>query len=160
MNKTLLISGIALSGLLLSLAAAADIYKHVDANGRVTYSNIPSKGATRLQLDPPNVASPPARVRTPTPANFPRIEREIQDQRDSKRKEILKNELEAEKKALEEAKQAYAEGAEKPEVYRTKDGKIFRNVAKFEEKMRQLQADVDAHEKNIQLLQKELDALK
>jgi pyridoxine/pyridoxamine 5'-phosphate oxidase len=36
----------------VSTSALAEIYKHVDAEGRVTYSNITSKGATRLELDP------------------------------------------------------------------------------------------------------------
>ena len=35
----------------------------------------------------------------------------------------------------------------------------FRNVAKYDEKVKSLQADVDGHENNIKLLQKELDAL-
>jgi cytochrome c556 len=84
----------------------------------------------------------------------------MQNQRDDKRKEILQSELASEKSALEQAKKAYAEGESNPEVYRTAEGKTFRNVPKFEEKMKTLQADVDNHQKNIQLLQKELDALK
>ena len=35
-----------------SVATKAEIYKHVDADGRITYSNIKSKGATRLDIDP------------------------------------------------------------------------------------------------------------
>jgi len=33
-------------------------------------------------------------------------------------------------------------------------------MPKFEEKMQKLQSDVDTHEKNIELLQKELDSIK
>jgi SMC interacting uncharacterized protein involved in chromosome segregation len=36
----------------------------------------------------------------------------------------------------------------------------MRNVPKFQEKMKRLQADVDSHENNIKLLQKELDNLR
>ena len=38
------------------------------------------------------------------------------------------------------AKKAYAEGEAKPEVFRTAGGKTFRNVPKFEEKMKGLQS--------------------
>ncbi|HEU4709084.1 MAG TPA: DUF4124 domain-containing protein [Methylophilaceae bacterium] len=144
--------------------AWAEIYKKVDENGHVTYSNVPIKGGVKLDLEPPvstAPASPAAkpRVKTPTPANFPRVDKETQNRRDDKRKQILTEELESEKQALEDAKKAYAEGESTPEVYRTKDGKIRRNVPKYEEKMQRLQAEVEAHEKNIQLLQKELSTL-
>jgi exonuclease VII small subunit len=166
MKKHLFLSLIAIS---LSSHAFAEIYKRVDADGRVTYSNIKSKGATRLELDPDaNVISNDrakagntnATKRSPTPETFPRVDANTQNQRDSKRREILQNELEAEKQALDEAKKAYEEGESNPEVYKTASGKTFRNVPKFEEKMKNLQATVDNHKKNIELLQKELDSLR
>ena len=166
MKKHLFLSLIAIT---LSSHAFAEIYKRVDPDGRVTYSNIKSKGATRLELDPDtnNIsnenkpkASPAASKRTATPDSFPRVDANTQNQRDGKRKEILRNELEAEKQALEEANKAYAEGESNPEVYRTATGQTFRNVPKFEEKMKGLQANVDNHKKNIELLQKELDSLR
>jgi len=165
MNKTLIILGLCFYLLGLAHVAQAQIYKHVDANGKVTYSNIPSKGATKLDIEPPpqgnNASAPerPNRVKTPTPADFPRVDRGTQSQRDDKRKQILQSELEIEKKALEEANQAYAEGKSKPEVYRGANGRTFRNVAKYEEKMQRLQADVDLHKGNVELLQKELATL-
>lgn len=146
-------------------SASSEIYKKVDENGHVTYSNVPIKGGTKLNLEPSgsdggDAAAPRApRAKTPTPANFPKVDRETQSKRDDKRKQILMEELEAEKQALEDAKKAYAEGESVPEVYKTAQGKTRRNVAKFEEKMQRLQAEVDAHEKNVQLLQKELDSL-
>lgn len=153
-----------------SSSVLAEIYKHVDADGRVTYSNIKTKGAVRLEIDPDtnNISndrakSKPAATankRTATPENFPRVDKETQNQRDGKRKAILQSELDAEKAALEEAKKAYAEGESNPEVYKTADGKTFRNVPKFEAKMRGLQENVDNHQKNIELLQKELDSLR
>lgn len=150
--------------------AHAAIYKNVDANGQITYSNVPSKGASKLELDPAPAdanaaggtgnAEKTRRAKTPTPANFPRVAPDTQNQRDDKRKQILQDELEAEKKALEEAKKAAADGEAEPEVYRGANGKTFRNVVKFEEKVQRLKADVAAHENNVQLLQKELDAMK
>ena len=87
MNKPLLILGL-LAGF-TSLAADADIYKQVDADGHITYSNVPIKGAIKLNLDP--IGSGPeksGRSKTATPANFPRVDSETQNQRDEKRKQI------------------------------------------------------------------------
>lgn len=168
-----------LAAFLLPQFAFAEIYKHVDADGRITYSNVKIKGAKKLALEPADTnfgtgasseggstkRSPAAR--TATPPSFPKVGAEQQNQRDSKRKDILQSELDAERKALEDAKKAYAEGESKPEVYRTPivtgpDGKksggnILRNVPKFEEKMKGLQAEVDAHQRNIELLEKEIN---
>lgn len=151
--------------LLLPWGAWADIYKSVDAQGNVTYSNVPSKGATKLNIEPPvsssgaGAGSSPA-PRAATPSNFPRVDQDTQKQRDSTRRQILTQELETEKQALEQAKKNYAEGESNPEVYQTKDGRTFRNVPKFEEKMKQLQDEVDLHQKNVQMLEKELNTLK
>lgn len=162
----LLAAGLALSGL-----AHAEIYKHVDADGRVTYSNVPSKGAVKLNLEPPvqsggggggssSGAAPAQKAKVPTPANFPRVDQNTQRARDDKRRQILEEELAAERKALDEAKKNYAEGESTPEIYKGKDGKTYRNMAKFDEKMKQLSEQVDLHQQNIQLLEKELGNLK
>lgn len=152
--------------------ATAEIYKQVDESGHITYSNIKSKGATRLDIDPDaNVIKNDAprtsykthtnsNSRNATPSTFPKVDKETQANRDGKREEILKSELEAEKTALEQAKKAYAEGEANPEIAHQADGKSYRNMAKFTEKMKNLQAEVDAHENNTKLLQKELDTLK
>ncbi len=150
----------------------ADIYKRVDTDGRVTYSNSKTKGATRLELDPDantvtndksKANSSSGNRRTATPEGFPKVDKQTQNQRDTKRQDILQSELEAEKVALENAKKAYAEGESKPEVYQKKNANgttsTFRNVPKFDEKMKSLQADIDSHQNNIDLLQKELNSL-
>lgn len=153
--------------LFFSHLAVAEIYKHVDADGKVTYSNIKSKGAVRLEIESgsnsvasPGTNKPAPNKRTATPESFPRVTKDTQNQRDSKRRSILQAELNAEKTALEEAKKAYTEGEANPEVYRTADGKTFRNMPKFEAKMQALKENVDNHQKNIELLQKELDAIR
>ncbi len=168
MKKHLLL--LTIVALTLAGQAVAEIYKHVDADGRITYSNIKTKGASRLDIDPDaNVIkntphstktnSGTSNSRTATPSNFPKVDKETQANRDGKRQEILQSELDAEKAALEEAKKAYAEGEANPEMVRHANGKSFRNMAKYNEKMKNLQADVDAHENNIKLLEKELQAL-
>lgn len=139
--------------------AQAEIYKRVDENGHVTYSNVPLKGATKLNLDPnpsKSSSSNNTNVKTPTPSSFPKVDNKTQSQRDDKRREILLSELDAERKALEAAKKAFEEGESNPEVFVGAGGKRFRNVPKFEEKMERLQVDVDTHKRNIELLEKEL----
>ncbi len=171
MNKQFTFLCVLLSALMLPVLAHAAIYKVVDAEGRVTYSNVKIKGAKKLDLEPADTSfgtgsggetKRGSQTRTATPAGFPKVEASTQNQRDDKRKEILQSELDAEKKALEDAKKAYAEGESHPEVYQQKNAngtsKTFRNVPKFDEKMKALQTDVDAHQRNIDLLQKEMNA--
>ncbi|MES2578907.1 MAG: DUF4124 domain-containing protein [Pseudomonadota bacterium] len=171
MNKQLSLLSIILSTLIVPNLVHAEIYKHVDSEGRVTYSNVKLKGAKKLDLEPADTnfggdnseasrsKNRAPQAKTATPANFPKVDAGTQNQRDGKRKDILQSELEAEKQALAKAKEAYAEGESKPEVYKGANGKTFRNVAKFDEKMKSLQADVDAHQRNIELLTKEINAV-
>lgn len=162
--------------LLPALSAHADTCKYEDADGRVIYSNMPMKGAKKIACFGPDGGASTggssrsdsgksARARqTPTPADFPRVDSNTQKARDDTRRTILQDELSTEQKALEQAKKDYAEGENDPETYKTtvagKDGKsqtvTRRDVTKYEEKMKRLQDAVDLHEKNIQMLQKEL----
>lgn len=171
MKKTL--SLVTLIAIAFSSNVFAEIYKRIDADGRITYSNIKTKGAIRLEFDPDantiandhpkstskSSNSSASNKHTTTPEGFPKVDKDTQNQRDGKRKDILQNELDSEKAALEEAKKAYAEGEAKPEIYKTANGATMRNVPKFQEKMKSLQDDVDSHENNIKLLQKEIDNL-
>ena len=169
MNKQFISFCFVLLALALPFSAQAEIYKQVDADGHVTYSNVKIKGAKKIMIEPADTSfgtsgegSKRANSRSATPASFPKVDSETQKQRDGSRREILQSELETEKKALEDAKKAYAEGESKPEVFQKKnaDGSssTFRNVNKFQEKMKNLQADVDAHQRNVELLEKEIGA--
>ena len=185
MKRQATLLSILLSALLLPVLVQAEIYKSVDANGNVTYSNVKLNGSKKLNLEPADTSfgtntgsgsksgansetKRAPQAKTATPASFPKVDAGTQNQRDGKRKAILQGELDSEKKALEDAKKAYAEGESNPEVFKTPvvtgpDGKksggaTRRNVAKFDEKMKSLQADVDAHQRNIDLLTKEINA--
>ncbi|BEV06809.1 DUF4124 domain-containing protein [Methylophilus sp. DW102] len=144
----------------------ADIYKYTDSNGVTTYTNIKPEGKNKAELiiSGPRTAEPPpparekkANVKTPSPADFPKVDNQTQNQRDQKRRELLMNELSQEKQALENARLLYEEAQNTPEVYRGANGKTFRNVAKYEEKLRVIEAEIQAHERNIELLNKELN---
>lgn len=150
--------------------AYADIYKRVDADGKVTYSNSKTKGATRLEFDPDantisndNRPKTNSNKRTATPDSFPKVDKDTQNQRDDKRKDILQSELDSEKAALEEARKAYSEAESNPEVYHKKNANgstsTFRNVSKYDEKMKAVQSEINNHQKNIELLQKEINLL-
>jgi len=153
-----------------SLSSHAAIYKHVDADGHVTYSNVKAKGAKRLDIAPANTnfgtAAQKKRKKKSkeSAANFPKVDQKTQNKRDQSRKAILMSELASEKAALENAKKAYEEGASNPEVSKRKnaDGSTstFRNVAKYQEKLKKLQMDVDVHQRNIELLEKEISNIK
>jgi hypothetical protein len=67
---------------------------------------------------------------SPTPSNFPNVDKQTQNLRDDKRKEILLSELNTEQKSLETAK------------------------------IKQVQSEIELHTKNIELLHKEVSALK
>ena len=143
---------LAIALLLAWTPALAEIYKQVDENGRVTYSNIPSKGAQKLNLEPlPSVPGykPPAG----TPGNFPKIDAETQKGRDGKRRQLLENELEQEKKQLEEAKTALTEG----EAVRLGSE---RNYQRYLDRVQKLKDAIAEHEKNVDALQQELAGLR
>jgi len=153
--------------LLAPLTVQADIYKSVDADGHVTYSSTPSKGSKRLDLGPAPTgnarsAEAPARRRSSESGaeNFPRVDRATQQNRDDVRRKILQDELATEQKLLAEARGNLKAGEENPEVFRGKDGKTYRNVAKYDAKIRDLTEEVDLHQRNIEALQTELSRLK
>ena len=135
--------------------AQADIYKRVDADGHVTYSSRPLKGGKKLHLAPlPTV--PPHVANKDSATDFPRVDSATQKGRDNTRKQILQDELATEEKALAEARINLQTGAENPETYTDKDGKVYRNVSKQEDKINALQEQVQMHEKNIAALKIEL----
>ena len=144
-----------------TVPAQAEIYKAVDENGHVTYSSTPIKGGKKIILEPLPTMVPPARTRSATsPEGFPKVDGETQKNRDDTRYMILQNELSAEEKLLEEARQNLQASEENPEVFKGKDGKTYRNIEKYEEKIKPLAAQVELHQRNIEALKTELSKLK
>lgn len=135
----------------------AEIYKAVDENGHVTYSSTPIKGGKKLNLEPLPTMMPPANVKASE--DFPRVDNETQRGRDDTRRKILQDELDAEQKLLDEATQNLKDGEANPEVYKGEDGRTYRNVAKYDEKIKTLQEQVDLHKSNVEALKTELSRL-
>ena len=145
---------------LVPMVAQADIYKAIDADGHVTYSSTPLKGGRKIVLEPLPTMMPPARVHANAPEGFPKVDGATQKGRDDTRRKILQDELNTEEKLLAEARQNLKEGEGNPEVYQGKDGKTYRNMAKYEEKVKSLKDQIDLHGKNIEALKTELSKLK
>lgn len=148
--------------------ALAVIYKAVDADGHVTYSSTPIKGGKKIILEPLPTMAPPAHSGV-SPEGFPKVNGETQKTRDEARRKILEDELSAEEKLLAEAQQNLKEGEEKPEVFKTvightPQGKPIigtrRDVAKYQEKIKNLTEQVALHQRNIEALKTELSKLR
>ena len=132
--------------------AKAEIYKSVDEDGRVTYSNVPSKGAQKLNLEPLNTV-PSSKPNTQPPGSFPKVDAETQKNRDKVRRQILENEMAQEMTQLEDAKKALAEGEA------TRLGSE-RNYQRYLDRIQPLKDAVAEHQKNIDALKEELAGLK
>ena len=141
-------------------AVQSEVYKYVDKDGNVTYSSTRQKDAKKLEL-PPLTVVPPTKVQKESGAAAD----------SGARRKNLEEKIAAEEKLLEQARQALKEGEENPEVsqisrtLKNKDGtsrvvtQTHRNVAEYEEKIKNLKEPVAAHEKNIEALKKELSSL-
>lgn len=137
---------------LAAVPAAADIYKFVDENGRVTYTNIPKKGATKLDVGGADAA--PRNRANPGPSSFPKVDSQTQRKRDDLRKQILQDELATEQKALADAQKALKEGEA------TRLGDEARNYQKYLDRVQKLRDNVTRHEQNVEALKKELADLR
>ena len=137
--------------LLYCTPSAAEIYKYVDENGRITYTNIPKKGAKKLDLDPVSAA----KTRKSTgPEDFPKVDNNTQKKRDDLRKQILQEELASEEKAFGDAQTALKDS----EAARV--GEEARNYPKYLARNKKLKDNLALHERNIAALKKELGNFK
>ncbi len=141
-------------GLIVSIPVHAEIYKYVDESGQVTYTNLPRRGAKRLNLEPAETTAAPARKKeASTPANFPRVDSNTQRKRDDLRRSVLQDELLTEERNLAEATAAQKAG----EVLRS--GEQAGN-ASWRARTDKLRDIVKRHEDNIRALKKELASIK
>lgn len=143
--------------MLLSLISAgacqAEIYKFVDENGFVTYTNMPRPGSkpqmvipdlTRPGTSPaPSGKTPKASGKIATPSYFPRVDTGTQSKRDDMRRQLLVEELRSEERNLAASRSELAAGSRRPGS----------DLGKLTEAVRM-------HEKNIQMLNKELSHIR
>jgi hypothetical protein len=139
----------------------ADVYKCVNPNGDVLFTNdrveAKQKNCQPITVTPAIVSSPPpvrgSDARTPTPGNFPKVEPQVQQQRDNDRKKILETELVNEERNLQVAKKELAE----QESIRLGSE---RNAQRMLDRIEPFQKKVKLHEDNIANLRKELGNLR
>jgi bacterioferritin (cytochrome b1) len=139
--------------------AVAGIYKLVDENGHITYTNTPVKGGQKLQTNSSEtriVAK--AMTRAPlTIGAFPKVTDSQQKKRDVNRRQILESELASETKHLVEIQQALNEAiknmrsAEPHHTQLLSDTHISEN-----ENIKKLRNQISLHERNIMALRAEL----
>jgi hypothetical protein len=142
---------IALFMLAMPHIALGEIYKFVDENGLVTYTNMPRPGV-KPQLTIPDLSksSPakPAKKATPsgkmpTPSYFPKVDTSTQTKRDDMRRQLLLEELRSEERNLAASRNELSLGSRRPGA----------DIGKLTD-------DVRMHEKNIQMLNKELSHIR
>jgi hypothetical protein len=154
--------------LALHPAAHADaVYKCVDKDGRVEFTDVSRAGCKALDL-PGYIPAPSGRPAVPapaanggamrqgaarpapaSPANFPRVDNYAQRQRDNDRRDILNDELRAEEKKLADLKAVFNNG--EPERQGNE-----KNYAKYQERVAQMREDVGRSEKNVEAIKREI----
>lgn len=145
--------------LMLAAPAQADIYKYVDENGRVTFTDVYKKGAKRIDLPgaptplPANEKPVKRAASNPSPANFPRIDAGTQKRRDDIRRQVLMDEIAGERRNADEARRQLALGERVQPGERATDATYLNRVKK-------LQSTVQQHEQNVTSIQRELANLK
>ena len=127
-----------------SCSIQAGVYKHVDERGNVTYSNVPSNNAKKIDLPPIVVV--------------PSVDSGDVEERIAKRREAMKLEEQREKiqsriteeeKRLGELKSHYKDGA--PDRLGSE-----RNYQRYLNRVERMREEIDAREKNLETLKKGL----
>ncbi len=144
--------------LLLAAPAQAEIYKYVDENGQVTFTDVYRKGAKRIDLPgapaPLSSASKSRRASyAPSPADFPRIDPATQKRRDDIRRQVLQDEIAGERRDADEARRQLALGERLQPGERATDATYLNRVKKLRDAVQQ-------HEQNVVSIQRELVNLK
>ncbi|WP_246167838.1 DUF4124 domain-containing protein [Propionivibrio limicola] len=143
-------------------SANADVmYQCIDESGHKSFSNVKPAGknvkCTAMNLGDPGTTTPApksgAAPKTPTPANFPKVDDTTQKARDNDRRHILESELATEQKNLEQARKELAE----QESLRSGNE---RNYQKVLDRLQPYKDKIALHERNIEAIQKELGKLR
>lgn len=144
--------------LFLVAPAHAEIYKFVDENGHVTFTDVHRKGAKRIDL--PGAPAPLARPQgprrasySPSPANFPRIDAGTQKRRDDVRRRVLEDEIAGERNSADEARRQLKLGERLLPGERATD-------ASYLDRVKRLRAAVQQHEQNVSAIRREIANLK
>ncbi|HEY0336307.1 MAG TPA: DUF4124 domain-containing protein [Burkholderiales bacterium] len=140
-----------------SLAAHAEIYECIDQDGNKRFTNLKaeSRGCKVLNLGPSNTYAPGAKQTkaSPSPADFPRVDPQTQQQRDGQRRRIIEQELSQEEQQLDQAKKDLAEQEN------TRLGSE-RNYQRVLDRLEPYKKKVKMHEENVASLRRELSNMR
>lgn len=141
MSKTLIAALLAAQ----ALPAWAAVYKYVDADGSVTFTDRYRPGAVKYLDDGKGhvIGAPRQRSGTTSPAGFPRVDPGTQGRRDQVRRDLLLEERKAEEDALAGTRAQLADGKPRSAAERAR-----------------LQETLRLHERNIEMLDAELARIK
>lgn len=136
--------------LLLTLSGSSQsaIYKYVDADGNTTFSDKNQPGAVKFADDPAVTVTVTGKrrnkiIHNTSPANFPKVDASTQHMRDDIRRTLLEEERSKEQKNLTAANNARSSTGKKTSAEQDK-----------------LAENIRLHEKNIEMLDKELARIK
>ncbi len=135
----------------LATETQADIYKHVDKNGNVTYSNKAVSGANKLPENSP--ISIKNRDHSDTSSKYPTVSNNTQAKRDLKRRKILENELATEKKLFVNAKQRLINAQKNAKVLSIQGNNSQEDLTQTSKDIKNRKL---LHKRNITALRKEL----
>lgn len=133
--------------------ASTEIYKYVDSDGRITFTNKPIKGAKKFHTVP---SSFKLNDRTLPNKKTPTVSNPTQKERDLKRRELIENELKTESKLLLEAKQVLNRALNDSEMFNIDTTQSQQEIIKHKIKIKLIEKRVLLHERNIAALKKEL----
>jgi hypothetical protein len=150
---------LALAGLVGAGQVNAEIYKYIDENGQVTFTDMARKGVKANQVynmpaGPTNLGSGNGKSSIKKnvsyrPADFPRIDPATQRKRDDIRRQVLQEELSNERQNLDESQRQLSLGARTMAGERATDDSYLSRV-------KRLKDAVEQHQSNIAAIQKEL----
>ena len=144
---------------MLPTALAGATCKYVDAEGRVTFANVPVKDARKVMCFEPVPNATPAPKRGAPTASAPqrkpatdfagnvRVDPDTQKRRDLDRRRILEDEIADERRLLDEAMRTAG----------TPAGDVSPQA---QERRKALQDTISRHEKNIQAIRREIGSIR
>ena len=147
-TKTLFILAVLISLVSIPQAIAqANIYKHVDKDGNITFTNRRIPNAEKISIASYSRNPESNSTRLQSNGNAPRVKDATQKGRDTVRRQILQKELVAEEKNFTETRTNLDQFSSSPEA------------SSFQEKIVQLKNKLFLHQRNITALKKELARL-
>lgn len=142
-------------------AHAEQTCKYVDAEGRITFANVPVKNARKVMCFDPVPLPAPKRVAPPSSASSAgapiagaaRVDAPTQRRRDDDRRRILEQELAEEQRLLESARQLLLRNG-------AASGPSGASVSQVLENLAPAYDAAKRHERNIEAIRKELAAIR